>query len=77
MNKSRRKRIENVIEQLEELQLEISEIADEEQESYDNLPDNLNDTERANNMAENIDDLSELDQEFDSIKDTLQEILER
>lgn len=77
MNKERRKRLDYVIEKLEELQAEVASIGEEERESYDNLPDNLNDTDMANQMCENADELDGLDVDFESLLDTLRDILYR
>lgn len=77
MNKERRKRLDEVINQLEELQAEVASIGEEEREAYDNLPDSLNDTDRANQMCENADDLDGLDSDFDSLLDTLRDIRDR
>lgn len=77
MNKERRKRLEDVITQLEELQCEVASIAEEEREAYDNIPDSLNDTDRANQLCENADDLDCVDGDFESLLDSLREIIER
>ncbi|MBR4533904.1 MAG: hypothetical protein IKO85_05105 [Bacteroidaceae bacterium] len=77
MNKERRKRLDAVISQLEELQAEVVSVAEEEREAYDNLPDSLNDTDRANQLCENADDLESIDGDFESLLDTLREISER
>ena len=77
MNKERRKRLDYVIEKLEELQAEVASIGEDEREEYDNLPDNLNDTDMANQMSENADDLDGLDGDFESLLDTLRDIRDR
>lgn len=77
MNKERRKWLQSVINELEVQKCEIESIQDEEQEAYDNLPENLNDTERANNMYENIDGFGDVSSELEDIISNLQEILER
>ena len=46
MNMQRRKRIEKVGRQLEELIEEITAIQEEEEEAYDNLPESLQESER-------------------------------
>ena len=77
MNKARRKWLQSVINALEEQKGELESIQDEEQEAYDNLPESLNDTDRANDMYENIDGLGDAASELDDIISNLQEILER
>ena len=67
MNEKRRNAIESVINDLidkfEEIKAEaidqLSEIRDEEQEAYDNLPESLQDSERGENMQNCIDALEE------------------
>lgn len=77
MNKQRRKALEKIIGKLEELKEEIETIQEEEQEAYDNIPESLNDTDRANQMYENIDALEEVASNIQDYGiDALQEILE-
>lgn len=77
MNKQRRKWLEDVIAKIEEAQQEVQSIAEEERESYDNMPESLQDGERGQTISENADDLEGVDSDFESILDTLKEILER
>lgn len=77
MNKERRKRLDDVIDKLEELQQEVAAIGEEEREAYDNLPDSLNDTDKANQMYENADDLDSLDDDFKSLLDSIRDIRDR
>ena len=67
MNEKRRNAIESIINELierfEEIKAEaidqLSEIRDEEQEAYDNLPESLQESERGENMQNCIDALEE------------------
>lgn len=78
MNKARRKWLENIIDKLDDIKSEIESIREEEQDAYDNIPENLNDSEMATTMGENLDDLDEvLSNLEDYIIDGLNEILER
>ncbi len=74
MNRQRRKRLEEAISKLEELQAEIQSIAEEERESFDNMPESLQDGERGQQISENADNLEYVDSDFDSLLDTLREI---
>ena len=59
MNNQRRKQISKVIEQIEESKDIISYILDEEQEAFDNIPEGLLESERAEqsqNAIELLDD---------------------
>lgn len=77
MNKERRKRIDDVIEKLEELQAEVASIGEDEREAYDNLPESIQYSERGEQMSENADDLDGLDGDFESLLDTLRDIQSR
>jgi hypothetical protein len=59
MNRERRKKIQLVATELEILVNKISEIQDEEQESLDNMPENLQFSERAFAAEDAIDTLGE------------------
>ena len=77
MNKERRKRLDDVIDKLEELQAEVASIAEEEREAYDNLPEGIQNSERGEQISENADDLDGIDGDFESLLDTLREVSER
>lgn len=76
MNNERRKRLAKICEQLEEIQSEISAIADEEQECYDNLPEALQYAERGERMSEIADTLTDAANDVGSIIENLQEVQE-
>lgn len=57
MNNARRKWLADIYEAIENAKNEIENIREEEQESYDNIPENLQESERANTIYENIDNL--------------------
>lgn len=77
MNKERRKRLDYVIDKLEELQAEVASIGEDEREAYDNLPESIQYSERGEQMSENADDLDGLDGDFESLLDTLRDIQSR
>lgn len=54
MNKERRKKIQAIISRIEQLRDDAIEIQDEEQESLDNLPESLQDSEQAERMESSI-----------------------
>ena len=76
MNKERRKRLQEVIDQLENLKEEVSSICEEEQEAYDNMPESLQDGERGSQMYENISTLEDQESNFDDLIESLQEVVE-
>ena len=72
MNKARRKELEKINSELEKLKERIDLIAEEEQEARDNLPDSLQDSEKAEIMDENVTDLENASS---NIQDVIDEIL--
>lgn len=46
MNKTTRKQLQTLIDRLESLKTELEEISEEEQEKLDNIPENLQSSER-------------------------------
>lgn len=77
MNANRRKWLAQIISKLEDLQQEVQEMAEQERECFENLPDALQQSERGETMEENADDLDETDTDFESLLDTLREVVER
>jgi hypothetical protein len=69
MNNNRRKAISRVIEQLEIIKNDIEVILDEEQDSFDSMPENLQDSERGQVSQDAIDNL-------ESAVDSIEEVLE-
>ena len=57
MNKARRERLESVKSNIEELIAEVIDVMDLEQESLDNLPESLQETERGEAIQDAIDSL--------------------
>jgi 5,10-methenyltetrahydromethanopterin hydrogenase len=76
MNKQRRKEIERIINGLISWQDAIEEVLSEEQDYLDNMPENLQSSEKAE-IAENA--ISNLEEALDNIReciDNLESILE-
>ncbi|MFR8276036.1 MAG: hypothetical protein ACLU98_06755 [Desulfovibrio fairfieldensis] len=59
MNKERRKRLDEVMALVSEARGQLEEIAGEEREAVDNLPDGLRESERGERMEEIADSLEE------------------
>lgn len=77
MNKERRKKIEDVIAQLQDIQEEVRYIASDEREAFENLPEGIQCSERGEAMEENADSLDEVDTDIDILIDALQDIIDR
>ena len=79
MNKQRRKGIDQIINMLENIDLEeikdsIQDIIDEEQETFDDMPENLQQSERAEAMEDAINSLEEAQSDLDG--DIMQDIID-
>lgn len=59
MNKQRRKQIEGMIDKLDNIKEHISDILDDEQNAFDNMPESIQYSERGYNMKEAIDNLDD------------------
>lgn len=74
MNKARRKWLEDVSEMIANAKEQLEQIRDEEQEAYDNMPENLNMTDRASTMEENIDNLDTMVSDLEDILESFYDI---
>jgi hypothetical protein len=77
MNKQRRKDIQTVLTKLYEIQEELQDITAQEEEALENLPENLQYSERGQAMQESIYELNETLDSIEDIIGTLDEICER
>lgn len=76
MNKERRKRLQKVIDKLEELGEELHDICSEEEDAYDNMPEGLQQADRGQQMYENIDEISDMECELNDWISRLQDIVD-
>lgn len=71
MNKIRRKNLQTIIDRLEDIKADLEEITYEEEEYRDNIPENLQSSEkyeRADGACDNLNDAADtLDEVIDSI----------
>lgn len=73
MNAARRKAIDKLYMQLEDLKAAIESLQEEEQEAFDNLPESLQDTERGEAMQEAVDNLEAAASSIEEAMDSLSE----
>lgn len=73
MNNARRKEIRSIISGIEEIKDKLDSIRDDEQEYYDNIPENLQESARAQNSEEAIDSM---DNVISSLEDAVGELEE-
>lgn len=76
MNKVRRKRLTEIKEKLEMLQNELEDIADEEEDYRDNIPENLQGSERYEKAEQACDALSYARDSMQELIDYIEEAME-
>lgn len=59
MNKNDRKRLEGLLENATDLQMQVEEMAEAEQEKFDNMPEGLQDSDNGQAMQEAAEALDE------------------
>jgi hypothetical protein len=74
MNKVRRKRIQEAISKLEEAKQILEEVQVEEQDSFDNLPGSLQDSEKGEQLSDNISFLDDVVSDLDDQMGQLEEL---
>ena len=73
MNNKRRVRVDDVIEKLRNIQSEIGDILSEEEEYRDNIPENLQGSEKYENAENNCDNLQSAVDQVDEVISYLEE----
>lgn len=76
MNKQRRKQIEGMIDKLENIKEHISDILDDEQNAFDNMPESIQYGERGYIMRVTIDFLDDAIGNIVDAIDNLYEVIE-
>lgn len=71
MNQARKKKLTKIIEQLDELRNQIEYEAEAEQEYFDNMPENLQGSERGQRAEEGATELADMATELEDIIETL------
>lgn len=86
MNNSRRKDLKKAAQQinlasdklrdtvaiLDNAKNDIETVAEDEQMSYDNLPESLQDSERGEKMLDNVDEITDFADRLDELKDEIE-----
>ena len=73
MNKARRKKLQELMEQLETIKEELEQVQEEEQEAYDNLPESLQYSERGQQIEQAIENMSSAADYLDDILSCIEE----
>ena len=75
MNKAGRNRIAEIMEKLNEIADEICEVAQEERDAFDNLPESLQYGERGEAMEAAADELEDVSGEVSELANRLEELI--
>lgn len=76
MNKARRKKLGEIIDQLENLREDLDAVASEEREAYDNLPESLQEGDRGCAMEEAADELDDICGELDDLRQRIESVVD-
>lgn len=76
MNKSRRKELDRIVDELENLRDALDAVACEERECYDNLPESLQESERGCAMEEAADELDDICTELDELRERIESVVD-
>lgn len=75
MNKARRTKLENLLERFAEIKAEIEAVGEEEQEAFENMPENLQGSERGQQAEGNVSILDDVVEHINEIEDWLNEVI--
>ena len=73
MNDNRRKKLETVSSKLDELKMSLQDVVNDEQYSFDNLPEQFQEGERGEKMEEAISNLEDAIDYIDSAMESISE----
>ena len=71
MNKARREAISKVIDKVDEARWDLESIRDEEQEAYDNMPENLQESKNGKAIEDGIETLESILENLENITSEL------
>jgi len=77
MNKTRRKQLSGIVDNLRDLMDELESVKNEEQEAFDNMPEGLQYSERGEVVGINIDSMDDAVSSLSDVIDALTEIIEQ
>ncbi len=74
MNAARRKELKRALEMLDAAKSILEQVAEEEQDAYDNLPESIQDSERGEQIYDNADTLSGYMDDLDDMMSAIEEM---
>ena len=75
MNKTRRQQLRKWLEDIENIKGELETICSDEQDYYDNIPENLQSSDRANDSEEAIEQMEEAVSSIEDAISVIEEIV--
>ena len=76
MNKMNRKQLSDLISRIETIHEELDEIKDGEEEEFDNMPENLQDSEKGEALSEIIDFLDSASESLNESVESIQSAID-
>lgn len=76
MNKMNRKQLSDLISRIETIHEELGEIKDGEEEKFDNMPENLQDSEKGEALSEIIDFLDSASESLNESVESIQSAID-
>lgn len=76
MNKMNRKQLSDLISRIETIREELDEIKDGEEEKFDNMPENLQDSEKGEALSEVIDFLDSASESLNESVESIQNAID-
>ena len=76
MNKARRNKLDEIVSEIQAALEKLEDVAAEEENAYDNMPESLQESERGEQMCEYIDTMDEAASCLDAVIADLQEIVD-
>ena len=76
MNNKRRKTIALVINSLENLSADLEDVAQEESDAYENMPESIQQSDRGSIIEDNIYNLEDCISQINAVIDTLSSMIE-
>lgn len=75
MNKERRDQLREAIRYIESAKYIITDVKEQEERAYDNLPEGLQYSDRGSNIEENVDSMDDIIEEIENIIDGINNII--
>ena len=75
MNNERRKSLKMVVCAIDDIVNDLTDIRNEEQDAYDNLPEGLQESERGEQIWENVDAIDSIIADLENAADEIDELI--